>query len=155
MSPPQHNVALGLWGSNHYGEARLDSACDEGTNNVYDNVPHPELSKEGWSFMSISRSNTTGRIEVGVNLVKTFEGGQFNNGGLCLFDPAALFTAIEISYPMLFELTNTVGIPPPLLRFRSFDRTRPGLILGPKGRTTFKWSGCLCASIRVVYAQGP
>jgi hypothetical protein len=103
VSPPQHNVALGLWGSNHYGEARLDSACDEGTNNVYDNVPHPELSKEGWSFMSISRSNTTGRIEVGVNLVKTFEGGQFNNGGLCLFDPAALFTAIEISYPMLIS----------------------------------------------------
>jgi hypothetical protein len=78
-------------------------------------------------------------------------------GGKICLPPSALqkLAQLEISYPMLFELTNTVGIPLRLLRFRSFDRTRPGLILGPKGRTTFKWSGRLCASIRVVYAQGP
>jgi hypothetical protein len=40
---------------------------------------------------------------VGVNLVKTFEGGQFLQGGLCLYNPEAFFTAMEFSYPMLIS----------------------------------------------------
>lgn len=32
-----------------------------------------------------------------------YEGGQFVNGGLCLYSPEAIFTAMEISYPMLIS----------------------------------------------------
>ena len=64
VSPPQSNLGIGLWASNHYGEARFDSACDEGSNNVYDNVPHPALSTDEWSFVSVSRNSATAKIEV-------------------------------------------------------------------------------------------
>ena len=105
VSPPQHNLALGLWGSGHFGEVRIESSCDWGSVTSFESVivPGSGFSKDEWSFIVMSRSSATFGIETGYNLNKIFDGGKWLNKGLCLFDPTAFFTAMEISYPMLMS----------------------------------------------------
>lgn len=103
-SPPLHNLQWGKW-SNPNGEARLYSSCGDAERDVWENVEMKKSSNDGWTFISISRKNfsTPERARdniIATNLMKNWEGSTLSQ---CLYDPAALFTSIEINYPMLIS----------------------------------------------------
>lgn len=107
ISPPTHNLAWGLFASNPNGESRMFSSCSEGTTrNYFENVENRAASATDWTFLSISRKNSSsiagevGEITVTTNLLMDRETSEVDH---CFFDQTAFFTALEVNYDVLMS----------------------------------------------------
>ena len=105
ISPPQHNLLFGMW-VNPNGESRLHSKCRPASaRDSYFNIEIEKASDSEWTFFAITYRNIS-------SMQDTFEGATFTDLGknselaqfpICLFDESALFSAIEINYPVLIS----------------------------------------------------
>lgn len=103
-SPPQHNLQWGLW-SNSNGEVRVHSSCRRLPLDIYENIEVRATSGSDWTFMAISRKNTSTSANPPMTWTATNEMKNWKATDLaaCLFNPQSFFSSIEINYPMLLS----------------------------------------------------
>jgi len=143
LSPPQHNLAVGLW-ANPFGEARVFSECERSERDIYDNIEMSAADPDGWTMISISRKNAdsaigkAGDCTVVTNIARNWEGSALKQ---CLYDPTMFMQAIEVNYPSLMSPIMMIPKALPLASlqesyFMSADsiRTRSGPIVSNHAR---------------------
>jgi len=98
LSPPQHNLAIGLF-ENPNGEAQYFSSCGEGEF-VMQNVELKAASNDGWTFVAVQRTNATVPRDISVmtDFGRWREGSNYEQ---CLYDETAFFRMLEFNYPVL------------------------------------------------------
>jgi hypothetical protein len=117
LVPPAQQILIQSLGSTFAG-ARLNTGCPPSTMAVSDlvqgtadeGIDFPAVSPDGWTFISISRSNSSAsKVTVGAaNLNQASYPALLD---FCPLDPRSLFRAIEFNYPMLVSpimMTATV-----------------------------------------------
>jgi len=93
-----HNLQV-----NPNGEVRIDSSCGRTKRDLFENIEIRASSNSEWTFLAISRQNSSTPINpqktsVATNMDKNWEATELAQ---CLFNPTSFFTSMEINYPML------------------------------------------------------
>jgi hypothetical protein len=104
ISPPKPLLGLGLW-ANSDGEFRWYTTCrNASSRDAYENVETHAPDNDGWTFISISRTNSSWpastKTEVFTNLRRFTEDAYAIQ---CLYNEEFMFEGLEINYPMLIS----------------------------------------------------
>jgi hypothetical protein len=119
ISPPQHNFAVGKYITYPDGETRINSACFTGYGNYYSNNKLSPASKDGWTFVTFRRRNSTAPMENAAftNTIKS--SNDHNSFAQCFYNSSSMFQMIEFNYPMLVSPIMMVPTDLPFARIQA------------------------------------
>jgi hypothetical protein len=102
LTPPEHNLVLGVYNTHPGGELRLHSPCkSQDSSHMYESIYTSASDVDGWTRFTYIRKNATKHGNNGNTLIQNIKvKGQETTESFCLFNEDRIFSALEVNYPM-------------------------------------------------------
>ena len=132
ISPPKPLLGLSLW-ANPQGEVRWYTTCkNSSSRDPYENIQTFAAKKDGWTFIAISRINSTWPSSTSTKTITDVSSFEEDTIAVqCLHNEEHMFQGLEINYPMLI---GPIMLVPQALSLQAMQRIYHSNVLGMKAR---------------------